>query len=114
MLTRSNADLHTGAPSALDRIGRMRKAKIEVLDRLNLLRVTAAKSAAEFVADDIERLLTSTERARFLLDPWLGFLPKKDRPKDLKQLVDFFPKQSFRQVESLTGTAVQPVSYNLV
>jgi hypothetical protein len=82
----SNTNPGVANPTPLDRIGRERKAKIEIHswdykdDRLDqshtahVLRITADKSTAEYAADDVQDLLKNAETERFSLEPWLPFM----------------------------------------
>ncbi|KAF2656196.1 hypothetical protein K491DRAFT_628766 [Lophiostoma macrostomum CBS 122681] len=109
--------------SALDRIGSLRKAKIQAFESHHLLRITAAKGSAEYAADDIERVLQSTEAVRFYFKTWLECVPEEDIPESVLQdirkgnpnarLVDIVPKRSFRKVEEITRTSIQIANHTV-
>lgn len=61
--------------TVLDRIGSSRKAKIELYEPHNVLRITADKTSAEYAADDIEEVLGGVQLSTMSLDPWLPLMP---------------------------------------
>ena len=60
-------NLSAESPTLLDRIGNMRKAKIEIYWPPNVLRITADMSSAEYAADDIQSHLKNTEVQKLFL-----------------------------------------------
>jgi hypothetical protein len=88
----------------LDRIGKDRRAKIEIHWPHNVLRITADKNTAEYAADDVERLLQNTETKRFHLRPWIPYL---DDNYTTGELVHVIPETSLNAVASMTGVSLQ-------
>lgn len=82
------------------------------ISRPFILRITAAKSNAEYAADDIEELLKSTHAQTFLIKPWVPLLQEDQVPK--KKLFEIFSRDSLRTVGDLTGTALKALSDNAV
>ena len=121
--TRNCTHGHTDS-SSLDRVGTLRKAKIQAFETQHLLRITAAKGNAEYAADDIERLLKNTEVITFRFHQWLETVPEEDIPENILQdirngnpkarLVDLIPKRAIREVGYMTGTAIQEVTSHTV
>ncbi|KAF2676140.1 hypothetical protein K458DRAFT_380438 [Lentithecium fluviatile CBS 122367] len=95
----------------LDRIGKYRKAKIEIHWPHNVLRITADKNTAEYAADDIETILQKTERKQINLNPWIPYLDKNCTAGDL---VDVISDKSLEAIASLTGAFVQKTGSQLL
>jgi hypothetical protein len=88
----------------LDRIGKERRAKIELHWPHNVLRITADKNTAEYAADDVEQLLQNTETRRFHLKPWIPYLDTNYTAAELSRVI---PERSLEAVATMTGATVQ-------
>ncbi|KAF2744861.1 hypothetical protein M011DRAFT_159351 [Sporormia fimetaria CBS 119925] len=106
--------LTVGAPSTvLSRVGNLRKAKVEVLQKPLRVQITAAKSNAEYAADDIERVVQNVAGHQFRISEWAeaGLLDTEKLGKKLgEKLVDIFPAGSLQAVGDINGAYIQPVS----
>jgi len=91
----------------LDRVGKERRAKIEVHWPHSVLRITADKNTAEYAADDVEQLLQNTETKRFNLKPWIPHLDTNYTTAELSQVI---PSKSLEAVAAMTGATVQVAS----
>jgi hypothetical protein len=91
---------------SLTKIGRARKAKLEVQPQQSVLRITADKTTAEYAADDIEEALQSTEVKKVQLQPWIPYLEKGKVPKD-GMLATLYTQKDFDMVTSLTRASIQ-------
>jgi hypothetical protein len=96
----------------LDRIGKDRKAKVEIHWPHNVLRITADKNTAEYAADDIEQLLQNTETKHFHLNPWVPYLDKDYTTGG--ELIRIISEKSLNAVASMTGATLQIANANQV
>ncbi|KAF2114438.1 mitochondrial inner-membrane-bound regulator-domain-containing protein [Lophiotrema nucula] len=98
------------SPNPLDRVGSMRRAKVEVFWPDSIVRITANKSSAEYAADDIELELKNAESKEFDLKPWQRFLGSDVLPKE--KPVAFLSEKDMQIVTELSGAVIQPTSSN--
>ncbi|RMZ66435.1 respiratory complex assembly rmp1 [Pyrenophora seminiperda CCB06] len=94
--------------TVLDRIGRSRQAKLEVVKQQDVLRITADKTTAEYAADDIETALQTTVTERMNLLPYKQLLvdgiASNDRKSDLTELIS---RNILDAVSKLTQTTIE-------
>lgn len=106
--------VHDPSPDAtvLDCVARARKVKTEIMSS-TVIRITAAKSNAEYAADDIEQLLQATETRKFRLSDWqeAGLLDKSRTPEKLIKLYD---SESLEVIGKASGAYIQSVSNDTV
>ncbi|KAH7382225.1 mitochondrial inner-membrane-bound regulator-domain-containing protein [Pyrenochaeta sp. MPI-SDFR-AT-0127] len=95
--------------TALKKIGRIRRAKLEISKKHNVLRITADKTTAEYAANDVEEALQNAEVKRLQLKPWLPSLAHEKLPKDSK-LVSLYSQVDLDMVTKLTRTSIQESS----
>ncbi|KAF1922746.1 uncharacterized protein M421DRAFT_349933 [Didymella exigua CBS 183.55] len=95
--------LQNGAnDSALARIARIRNAKAEIHWPTNVLRITADKTTAEYMADDVEAALSKARTTSLDLKLWVGQL-NEVRVATYPNLAASLPAE---YVSSLTGTTI--------
>lgn len=97
--------LTSGDVSALDTIGRNRKARLEVNTADKVLRITADKHTAEYAANDVELLLQTSETQRFHFPTWLPHMEKINGIEPTTD--DVFPDDVLATVSALTGAQLQ-------
>ena len=88
----------------MDRIGRERRARLEVYEQDNVVRITADKNTAEYAADDVEALLQDCKSDLFDLEPWI---PSLETAYATAEVGAIFPEEALREVASMTGALVQ-------
>lgn len=105
IILRANTCIATETP--LDRIGKARIAKIDVVPSEKVLRITADKFTAEYAADDIEQLLQKSESRRLHFKPWVPHL--KTVNGIVPSINDVFPESGevLRTVVTMTGAYLQ-------
>lgn len=97
----------------LDKVGTSRRAKLEVFEDHNVLRITADKTTAEYAATDIEESLQNTEVKRLNLKPWVPLLVKEKVPEGAR-LHSLFTKSDYDTVSTLTRTSIVPAGEAMV
>jgi predicted flavoprotein YhiN len=90
----------------LGKICESRRAKIEIYQQHNILRITADKTTAEYAADDIEKALKSVVTRKLQLKPWISSLEKNKVPQDEK-VATLYTDDDFNLVNSLTRAVIQ-------
>lgn len=104
--------LQSGASlSQLDRIGRSRRAKIEVHPAHDVIRITADKTTAEYVLRDIEKLSASIEQRTFTIDEWIPYLRDYDKSKGVG---DYFPESHLQAIPAMVAATVEIKTKNSV
>ncbi|KAF2824791.1 hypothetical protein CC86DRAFT_353360 [Ophiobolus disseminans] len=98
--------LKAGDETILDKVGKERKARLEIYEPHSVLRITADKSTAEYAANDIQEALKNTEVKKLQLKPWIPCLDQDKVPEDRK-LAALYTKEDFATVASLTRTSIQ-------
>jgi hypothetical protein len=99
--------------TSLDRVANARKAKIEVVWP-SVIRITAAKTNAEYAADDIEQLLQNTVSIKFHIGDWRKAELLDEEPIKVNKLVDVFSQSSLQAIGRLSGVFIQPVAADTV
>jgi hypothetical protein len=84
----------------------VRKAKIEIHQQHSVLRITADRTTAEYVADDIEEALQNVETKKVQLKSWIPWLDTAKVPEDQK-LATLYTEEDFHMVTSLTRASIQ-------
>jgi hypothetical protein len=84
----------------------VRKAQIQIHQQHSILRITADKTTAEYVAEDIEEALQNVETKKVQLKAWIPWLEKAKVPED-KKLATLYTEEDFRMVTSLTRASIQ-------
>ncbi|KAF2634859.1 hypothetical protein P280DRAFT_474304 [Massarina eburnea CBS 473.64] len=103
--------LTSGAsPTPLDRIGRDRKASIEMHTTDHVVRVTADKSTAEYVANDIEKLVHDIETKHFDVSVWAPYLEEHVISQDMTKV---FRETDLEAVSTMTEASIH-VKPNMV
>lgn len=92
----------------LDKIGRLRKAKLEIHWAHSVLRITADKTTAEYAADDVAEALKTTAVKKLLLKPWAPCLERENIPQH-QNLATVFTQEDLDLVTSLTRTSTQRI-----
>lgn len=109
MSTNLDVDYETN----LDKIGRARRAKLEIYSKDSVLRITADKNTAEYAANDVEEAMQNMEVRRLLLKPWIPLLVHEKLPKDPK-LTSLYSQADLDMVMKLTRTSIIEGSENMV
>ncbi|KAF2712984.1 hypothetical protein K504DRAFT_369936 [Pleomassaria siparia CBS 279.74] len=104
--------LQSGTPCIYNQIGRDRKARVEVYQEHNAIRITANKSTAEYAADDVQQLLSNTERAVLDLAPFRRLLIEDPTLED--STTRGLSLTTLEAVGRLSRTYIQVVKNHLV
>lgn len=95
-------DIAAGRDSALTRIATTRNAKAEIHWPTRVLRITADKTTAEYMADDVETALGKARTTSLDLKHWVGQLDEA-RIATYPTLAACLPVE---YVSTLTGTKI--------
>ncbi|CAI6333173.1 unnamed protein product [Periconia digitata] len=95
------------SPTPLDRVGIIRKAKIEIDASSSVIRITADKTTAEYAADDIEQLLKGIHSTRLDLKKWIPYLSDYDESKGMRA---YLPDNVLHNISAMTQASVLPVT----
>ncbi|KAF2449766.1 hypothetical protein P171DRAFT_379938 [Karstenula rhodostoma CBS 690.94] len=106
------AMLTSGTETVLDRIGRNRKARLDVNTADKVLRITADKHTAEYAANDVEQLLLASESQRFHFNTWVPHLKTLNGAEPTIDSV--FPGDVLATVTSLTGAQLQRATDQII
>lgn len=91
----------------------MRKTKLEIHRQHSILRITADKTTAEYVANDIEKALQDVAVKQLGLEPWIDSLEPSKVPKD-KQIAALYTNEDLQMIASFTRVSVQRTDKNYV
>ncbi|KAF1829022.1 hypothetical protein BDW02DRAFT_574375 [Decorospora gaudefroyi] len=99
----------------LDRIGRARRARLEVYFQDDVIRITADKSTAEYAANDIEEALWNSATEQLDLKPYAALLADEVLPKVTKpELVSLFSQQDFNAISAFTRATIEITSKTIL
>lgn len=90
----------------LDKISTARKAKIEIHQQHSVLRITANKTTAEYVANDVEEALQKVTAKKLQLKPWIDSLEPSKVPES-KELASMYSTEDLQLVTSITRASIQ-------
>ncbi|KAH4112949.1 hypothetical protein HBH47_217740 [Parastagonospora nodorum] len=90
----------------LTNISATRKARIEVYQPHNVLRITADKTTADYAANDIEEALRKHITSKLQLKTWIPHLEEGKAPADEK-LATLYSDEDFRIVTNVTRASIQ-------
>lgn len=96
--------LTLGDETALDRIGKARRAKLEVHHQDKVLRITADKHTAEYAADDVKQLLNGSILHTFDIKPWARYWVD---PGLIATPQALFAKSDLQTLRTMTGAYLQ-------
>jgi len=102
----NRADNIPDEETILTKISGARKARIEVYQPHNVLRITADKTTAEYAANDIVDTLRTHIASKLQLKIWKPHLEEGKAPKDGK-LATLYSDEDFRIVTNVTRTSIQ-------
>jgi hypothetical protein len=99
--------------TVLDCVARARKVKTEIINS-TVIRITAAKSNAEYAADDIEQLLQATETRKFRLRDWQKAGLLDESRTRTGELIKLYNSESLEVIGKASGAYIQSVSNDTV
>lgn len=102
----NQADNIPDEETILTKISGTRKARIEVYQPHNVLRITADKTTAEYAANDIVEALRTHIASKLQLKTWIPHLEEGKAPTDGK-LATLYSDEDFRIVTNATRTSIQ-------
>jgi hypothetical protein len=107
------ADIVAENETVLDKIRRTRRAKLEIFQDHQVLRITADKSTAEYAANDVEEALQNTVSKRMNLAQYEPLLAQGTLVDD-KKWVSLYSQHDFDVVSKLTRTSIDVVTDSIV
>jgi hypothetical protein len=106
ILFANRANNISGEETILTKISGTRKARIEVYQPHNVLRITADKTTADYAANDIEEALRKHITSKLQLKTWIPHLEEGKAPAD-ERLATLYSDEDFRIVTNVTRASIQ-------